>query len=189
MKTALICILTFGLVTASVGAEFRNYEAPGNLESKNDIGCVGPEKLRNTYTPADLYKTVSTCASQDKYIEGVYLFALAGVYGRFDSFRVADKTAHQAVTVLVMQSFGSLSMQKKNEFKENLKKTLGTPEGLAKVCKKIDTLGPPNYYPRYMVQHGMGAFDSNKSGNGLVTDFDPKTAWKKSLDTYLHCQG
>lgn len=189
MRIAVACILTFSLASASYGAEFRNFEAPGNLESKNDIGCVGPEKLSNTYTPADLYKAVSNCASQDKYVEGVYLFALAGVYGRFDTFRVSDKTAHQAVTVLVMQSFGSLSMQKKDEFKQNLKKTLGTPEGLAKVCKKIDSLGPPNYYPRYMVQHGMGAFDSNKSGNGLVADFDAKTAWKKSLDTYLHCQG
>ena len=141
------------------------------------------------YTPADLYKAVSICASQNKYLEGAYLFALAGVYGRFDTLRVADKTAHQAVTVLVMQSFGSLSKEKKITFMEKLKKTLDAPDGLAKVCKKIDMLGPPNYYPRYMVQHGLGAFDGNKTGNGLVPDFDPKTAWTRSLITYLHCQG
>lgn len=33
-----------------------NYEAPGNLESKNDLGCVGTEKLENKFTPATCTK-------------------------------------------------------------------------------------------------------------------------------------
>lgn len=188
MRRTFVFALLLGLATASVGAEIKKYEAPGNLESENDIGCVGPAKLKNTYTPADLYKAVSSCARQNKYEEGAYMFALAGVYGRYDTLRVADKSAHQAVLVLVMQSFGSLDKEKEAAFKESLKKTLGNPDERKQVCKLIDTLGPPAYYPGYMIQHGMGAFLDKPSENGLVTDFDSKAAWEKSLDTYLHCK-
>ncbi len=169
--------------------QFKNYEAPGNLESKNDLGCVGAEKLGNRYTPADLYKAVSKCVESSKYKEGVFLFALAGVYGRFDSLRVEDKTAHQAVTVLLMQALGSQDKNKQAAFKEGLNKTLGTPEGLAAACKDIVRIGPPDYFPRYMIQHGMDAFLKSGSGNGLVIGFDERAAWKQSLDTYLHCPG
>lgn len=187
MRITAVAILVLCLVHESFGADFKNYEAPGNLESKNDLECVESEKLSNRYTPADLYKAISKCVNQDKYKEGAFMFALAGVYGRFDSFRVADNTAHQAIAVLRMQTFSSLGKEKENAFKESLKNTLGNPDGLASICKEIRSLGTPDYYPRYMVQHGMGAFQKNNSGNGLVADFDSKAAWEKSLDTYLHC--
>lgn len=187
MKTTVVSILTLFLIAKSFGAEFKNSEAPGNLESKNDLECIGARQLSNKYTPADLYKAVSKCANEDKYKEGALLFALAGVYGRFDTFRVADNTAHQAVTVLGMQAFGSLDKGKERAFKEGLKNILGTPDGLAATCKEIIVLGPPDYYPSYMIQHGMNAFLKSGSGSGLVADFDVKIAWKKSLDAYLHC--
>lgn len=169
--------------------QVKNYQAPGNLESKHEVGCVGPGKLSNEYTPADLYRALSKCVESSQYKEGVLLFALAGVYGRFDSLRVEDKTAHQAVAVLTMQALGSQGKKKQAAFQEILKKTLGNREGLAATCKDIVQLGPPNYYPRYMIQHGMGAFSKSGSGDGLVKDFDTKSAWKRSLDTYLHCPG
>lgn len=165
------------------------YEASGNLESKHDLGCVGIKKLSNKHTPADLYKAVSRCIEQGKHKAGAFLFALAGVYGRFDTLRVADRTAHQAVAVLGMQALAPLGKDKKNAFKGVLNKTLGDPENLAAACKDIARIGPPDYYPRYMIQHGMGAFLKNASGDGLVGDFDAKAAWKKSLDAYLHCPG
>ncbi len=169
--------------------QIKNYVAPGNLESKHDLGCIGTEKLSNKFTPADLYKAVSRCVESSKYAEGTFLFALAGVYGRFDSLRVEDKTAHQAVTVLQMQALGTQDKDKQTAFKEALNKTLRNPEGLAGACKNIVRIGPPDYSPRYMIQHGMGAFTKNGSGDGLVKGFNARAAWKQSLDTYLHCPG
>ena len=92
------------------------------------------------------------------YKEGTFLFALAGAYGRFDTLRVADNSAHQAVAVARMQALSTLDKSKQTAFQESLKATLGNPEGLAAACKEIVRIGPPNYYPRYMIQHGMGAF-------------------------------
>lgn len=179
---ALVC--TIG---SNAGAETRNYEAPGNLESTYDIGCPDASKLSNKYTPADLYRAVSKCAEQGAHKEGAFLFALAGVYGRYDTFRVADATAHQAVTVLLMQAFARLSKEKKIALKDGIKNALGNAEGRAAMCKDVVRIGPPNYYPRYMIQHGMDAFLKKGPSDGLVKDFDAEAAWQKSLDTYLHC--
>jgi hypothetical protein len=186
-------VLSLGFNAGSFAADsakqskLQNYDAPGNLESKHDIGCIGANKVDSRYTPPDLYKAMSKCISSGRYEEGAFLLAVAGVYGRFDTFRVADKTAHQAVAVARMQALGALDTHKQTAFQEKFKATLGTPEGLAVACKRIVKIGAPNYYPRYMTQHGTSAFTKSGGGEELVKDFDAKAAWKKSLDTYLHC--
>jgi hypothetical protein len=85
-----------------------------------------------------------------------------------------------------MQAFGAMPDQKQ-AFDDTVKKTAGNPDGLAALCKEVARIGPPGYYPRYMIQHGMGAFLKTGGDDGLVKDFDAKAAWKNSLDTYLHC--
>src|SRR5262245_19397681 len=182
----LFVLITFAFA-AQIAGQVENYETPGNIESKFDLGCVGANELSSKYTPADLYKAVAKCLEQDKLQEGIFLFALAGVYGRFDTLRVADETAHSAPTVLLMQALGAFDESKQNAFSNGLKNMLGNPEGLRAVCKEIVRIGPPNYHPRYMVQHGMKAFIGTGSGDGLVADFSAEAAWKTSLDTYLHC--
>lgn len=190
-----IAAFSFSFAVAALAADsgtqprIRNYEAPGNLESKNDLGCIGADKVENKYTPTDLYKAVSKCANTGMYKEGAFLFAVAGVYGRFDTLRVEDKSAHQAIAVARMQALSTLDKGKQTAFQEKLKATLGNPEGLAAVCKEIVRIGPPNYFPRYMIQHGMGAFLKSGGGDGLAKDFNAKAAWKQSLDSYLHCPG
>jgi hypothetical protein len=109
------------------------------------------------------------------------------VYGRYDTLRVADKTAHQAVTVLQMQMFSSMSKEKAAAFRKGLQDSLGVPASLAVVCGDIARIGPPGYHPRYMIQHGMGAFQKGEPSDGLVAGFDAPAAWKQSLDSYLHC--
>lgn len=165
----------------------RNHESPGNLESTHDIGCIAADKVESRYTPADLYKAVSKCASARMYKEGAFLFAVAGVYGRFDTLRVVDKSAHQALGVARMQALGALDKDMQKAFENNLKQTLGDPKGLAAACKEIMRIGQPSYYPRYMIQHGMGAFLEKGTTDALAKDFDADAAWKQSLATYLHC--
>ena len=184
MKKLAVSILMLCFLTKSFGTNIQNYEAQGNLISENNLGCVGPEKLSNKYTPADLYKATAKCINQNNNEKAVFLFALAGVYGRFDTLRVADETAHQAVTVLLMETFGSLDEHKKDTFKKVL---MNTFKERVILCKKIVLIGPPDYYPIYMIQHGMGAFLGRKANSDIVANFDVQAAWKKSLDTYLHC--
>lgn len=189
--TALSCCFTAEAFAAGSGTQpgIRNYEAPGNLESKYDIGCIESGKVKPNYTPTDLYKAMSKCVISGKYKEGVFLFAVAGAYGRFDAYRVADRTAHQAVTVARMQAVSPLSKDKITAFQNSLKTILSNPQGLAEVCKEIKQIGAPDYYPRYMIQHGMNAFLKGGEVNKLVANFNARAAWKKSLDTYLHCPG
>jgi hypothetical protein len=181
--------LVFVAATGELAAQVKNYETPGNLESTHDVGCVGPARLQSKYTPPDLYRALGRCLQQDKYREAAFLFALAGVYGRYDTQRVADQTAHQAVAVLRMETFGALSKDKEDAFKKTLQESLGSPGGLAAACREITRIGPPDYYPRYMIEHGMGEFLKDGLSDGLVAGFDPPAAWKRSLDTFLHCPG
>lgn len=187
--SALSCWVAAGTLadTTTRQSRIQNFEAPGNLESRYNVGCIRAEKIKRKYTPTDLYRAMSKCIVREKYAEGVVLFAVAGVYGRFDAYRVVDKTAHQAVIVARIQAVRNISKEKLVEFQNNLKATLGDSAGLATVCKKIEAIGSPDYYPRYMIQHGMNAFLKDGGGKKLDEAFDVKSAWKKSLDTYLHC--
>jgi hypothetical protein len=190
LKLAVIAIFSVNSTFAADSAsriQIKKFEAPGNLESKNELGCIESNRFSNKFTPADLYKAVAVCAKQNKNKDAAILFALAGVYGRFDTLRVSDKSAHQAVTVLKMQMFSSLTPEQQNAFREEATKTLSNPNEIASKCKAIKHVGPPSYSPIYMIQHGMAAFTGGKSGNGLVKDFDPQVAWQQSLDGYLHC--
>jgi len=70
---------------------------------------------------------------------------------------------------------------------KSIKALMGNPPKLKAYCTRVRKIGPPDYYPRYMVQHGMRAFTGRKSPRGLVRNFNAEKAWEKSLDTYLHC--
>jgi hypothetical protein len=190
LKLAVVTIFSVNSTFAADSAsriQVKNFEAPGNLESKGELGCIESNRFSNKFTPADLYKAVAVCAKQNKNKDAAILFALAGVYGRFDTLRVSDKSAHQAVTVLKMQMFSSLTPDQQSAFREVATKTLSNPDEIVSKCKIIKHLGPPNYHPSYMIQHGMGAFSESNSGNGLIKEFDSKAAWQQSLDGYLHC--
>lgn len=113
--------------------------------------------------------------------------ALAGTYGYYEALRVADSTAHDAQSILAQRSLSSLDNTQMEAFKQELKTTLGNPDKFPALCDEILRFGPPQYYPRYMIQHGMNAIAGGKPEDELVKDFDSDMAWKTSLDGYLHC--
>jgi hypothetical protein len=186
-------LIVFGLFLVAtypgimLAAEITNVEAQGNLQSLNDIGCAHPDALRNIFTPADLYRGVAECIKQKDYDSAVFISALAGVYGVYDGMRVSDFTARDAPTVLLMKNFDPLSEEQKNTFMQKLSSTAGNQDSLDKLCSAIRSIGPPNYRPTYMIQHGMAAFTGGSASDGVSPDFDSDAAWKKSLNSYLHC--
>jgi hypothetical protein len=185
----LIFITCTHVCFAQVADEARltNIEAKGNFEPLNDLGCVRPDKLRNTYTPADLYRSNAECIKLADYDSAVYSSALAGVYARYDTMRVADSTAHQAQSVLPMKYLASLAEEQKKAFTSRLSAVAGSAGKLAALCADIRKIGPPDYRPTYMIQHGMSAFLVGKTENSLVPNFDGAASWEKSLNSYLHC--
>ena len=183
--TTVFTILGVGISVARA-ANITNIEAPGNLQSLNDIGCASSDTLQNTYTPADLYRGVAECVRRNNYDSAVYLSALAGVYGRYDTMRVSDQSAQQAQNVVQIKYMDSLTEDQKKTYMAKLSSVASNPEKLASLCDDIRKIGPPSYQPTYMIQHGMGAFLGG-GVNGLVSNFDSAPAWEKSLGTYLHC--
>ena len=185
MKSLLMFLfsLTFSSLSYSV-----NYEAEGNLEKTNDVGCIEISGIKNSYTPADLYSGVSECLKTSKYTEGIYLMFAANAYGKFDSYRVLDKTAHQAIIVLRMNAMGSAPKEKMISFQKKIDELVNKNREAFKVslCEKIGKIQHPDYYPKYMIQHGMNAF-TDKAAPKIDPNFKPELAWEKVLSEYLKC--
>jgi hypothetical protein len=195
MRTTLLSILFSLLFLSDTFAQAPNksgnvvnYESKGNLEITNQVDCVGFSELSNTLTAADLYNALSKCLEKEEYQNAAEIFALAGVYSTFDKLRVADRSAHQAHAVLTMKAMQGASESGKNRLMLALKTSLNK-EGtqLKEVCSVIRKIGHPNYFPNYMIQHGMKAFGGPQENRGIKENFQSDQAWETALDTYLHC--
>ncbi len=71
-KVALIAILSafaFGASAQDSSAAPRviNYETPGNLAPTHALGCIGPDKIPSTYTPADPYPAEAACVEEVRW--------------------------------------------------------------------------------------------------------------------------
>lgn len=165
------------------GATVLNVESNGNLSASNALKCTTLDKVSPDYTPADMYPAFADCVDKGRYQDATQLFMLAGADSSFDVLRVSDITAHDAKTVLVMKSMATIDPTKKAAWAESMKTYLagaGHTEG----CATIRRLGPPSYYPSYMIQHGMAALTGGNQAP-LVTPFDASAAWQSVLTTYL----
>lgn len=163
-----------------------NFEASGNLESPHNLGCIQFNDASPKYNPVDLFRAAKVCLDSERFEAAFELVRLAGVYGRFDVLRVADSTAHQAVTVARMVVFESVPEDVKSKFYEVAKTHTYSAEERAILCQSLKTLGPPTYRPTYMTKHGMSAFLA-PNGTGVVKDFDPDRAWAEVLKSYVKC--
>ena len=74
---AVIALALLG-ASAAGAADVGDHEAPGNLESTHDLGCVGAARLSSAHTPPDLYRALEKCVQQETYDDATLLFALAG---------------------------------------------------------------------------------------------------------------
>lgn len=194
VKLLYALFLAAGLASANAHAAdapppapIVNHTAAGSLESLHDIGCAPPSSLRNTYAPPDLYRGFAKCLAQDEFRNAAFLFMLAGAYARYDAMRVMDKSAHQAVPALRQQAVSAIAGSRKEAFRDTVKAMSRNQADQKALCQEAGRIGPPAYYPRYMVQHGLDAFASTAAGKGLKRDFDGGTAWKTVLAEYLHC--
>ena len=183
------CVTLWALGFLSMAtAEVTEYQAKGNLETSHDVGCNGFSELNSQLTPADLYGGVGKCLQKGDFDNAAQLFSLAGVYATYDKLRVTDATAHQAHTVLTRNAMAGASTEDQQKlFKAMSEKLAPGTTQLAETCSKVRAIGAPSYHPRYMIQHGMGAFTGAQGGDGLKADFNSASAWEKSLETYLHC--
>ena len=161
-----------------------NYEADENLASSQQIECVPVTELSNTNNPVDIFGGLNSCLSQQDYSNAAQLYFAGMSYGFFDTKRVSDKTAHQAISVLRMNVFGAQSQDTLASFQAALENVTSDNSD---TCQRLAELGPPAYKPTYMIQHGMAAFTGQTTKDGLVENFDSNTVWQDTLNTVLKC--
>ena len=166
---------------------FTNYRVEGSLAPTQSVGCIAIAEAKSNMTPADLYPAVLSCIDQSKYDMATALFALAGIYARFDAERLTDKTAGQAGQVLIMNTFASLTEDRKTQFGATFNRVTGSPQSLGEICVAIQKIGAPGYYPKYMILHGMKAFMGDPYKDALAAEFDSAATWLRLQSDYLRC--
>lgn len=171
----------------STRARIINVNAPGNLAPTKQLPCLDLVAANSIETPADLHTGVKACIDQGEFENAARLFALAGVYARFDAERVADPSARDAGQMLILQTFASLTPDAKKKFHDVEMDMVKDPAAHGKLCADIQRIGPPTYFPAYMVAHGMSAFTGAHAGGPLVSNFDAKKTWADLQTTYLMC--
>jgi hypothetical protein len=129
---------------------------------------------------------MAKCLAQSDYRKAVLISALAGTYTRFDTLRVADPTAHDASVTLTLQATSNVSDEQKKTFRKTQQDMIGNPTDFAALCQSIERVGPPSYFPMYMIEHGRTS-SSDGEGSVLVPDFNIAEGWQTALVTYLHC--
>ena len=173
---------------APVQGKFVNISAPANLAPTRKLSCIDLSDVKNTDTPPDMHTAIRDCLTKHDYDRAAMLFPLAGAYAHFDAIRVADQTARDGGQVLTIQTFATVTPDQKQAFKQALTAVMSNPKKHADFCSDVRKIGPPNYFPKYLIMHGMNAFlTSHPEQNALVANFDSQGTWTKLQTQYLQC--
>lgn len=179
------------------GVPSTNIRMEGSLVSTNDLGCIATTNLSNHYTPADIYTAAAQCIREDNLPQASLLFWTAGAYGAYDGLRIKDPSAGQARQALILKHITPLTLQIPEEKKKALQHYLAqrkVPNSQLsnELCANLHHLGPPDYYPRYMINHGLDAMmeklqpEVGHKQDALVANFNGQEAWNKVINQ-IHC--
>ncbi|MEH0669236.1 hypothetical protein [Vibrio owensii] len=185
MNRDVVLASTFAMLLTACNSTTKNnivnYEAEGNLRTSEPVSCVAVNELTNKSNPVDLFYGVNSCLDMGDYAKAADLYLVGMSYGLFDTKRVIDQTAHQAIPVLRVKMLRNKPQSVVSNFQEALNRVISesTP-----ICDNLIKLGPPQYIPTYMLQHGLRG---DNAEIGLHQDFDPNKTWKNTLLTIAKC--
>ena len=164
-----------------------NVKVEGSLAATQQLDCVDMSAITSSQTPPNIYTGVTKCIQQGNYEKAARLFYIASVYARLDAQRIVDRTARAGGQVLIINTFANFSPDQKTAFGA-ASNALLQPEQWQAWCSEFRKIGPPTYFPKYLVLHGLNAFSSPKPlENALIADFDMAGTWVKVLNQNVHC--
>lgn len=151
--------------------------------------CAELSDLDSDTPVSDIYGSMAHCVAEGNYDTAAEMYYFAKLYREFDYARVADVSAHQAAYVLSMYSLNTLEdthSPSDIEVERSLisGKIAALDKSPTKLCDAISSIGYPTYYPRYMINHGMGGFREDHDGTGIKIGFEPKKVWDETLTKY-----
>ena len=114
-----------------------------------------------------------------------FLWRIVKIYGRYDMLRVKDETAKAAIDYLEMR------LLQQDLGKDQVKKfveAVNADFDINAMCAQVRRIGAPNYYPTYMIEHGVEATTEKSSDHdGLVPSYSRETNWKEIINQYMKC--
>lgn len=168
--------------------KFVSVSSPANLAPTRKLSCIDLPSVKNTYTPPDIFTAIRSCLAKDDYDRAATLFPLAGAYAHFDALRITDQTARDGGQVLIVQTSSTMTAGQKQAFTQALTAVMSDPKKHADFCSDVGRIGPPDYFPKYLIMHGMNAFlTPHPEQNALVSNFDAQGTWAKLQAQYLKC--
>ena len=194
----LTTLLAASLGTSAVSqTQATNLEHPDNLKVTHRLGCIALEKVRNSYTPADISRAVTKCAERGKFEQAIQLFFVYSVYGYYDQERMVDTSAGNAIGALNLKTFRTLSAGQREGMAHAAQEFQDASGALFKgTCDLVEKLGPPSYEPIYMAAHGLKSFKivgekveylTPSELSELVKDVDAERLWNESLHEINNC--
>ena len=151
--------------------------------------CLTKDAVTTQMDPPSLYESMAVCLKTKNYKDAAFLYGVGGAYGRFDTFRVIDQTAHTEGSNALTEAFLKMMMSRedKTEFREAMLDETMRGENHIEFCKGLWALGAPTYAPMYMIAKGHNQDIPHTTEAGLVKDFDAKAAWLKSISQQWRC--
>lgn len=185
MNKILMLMASIAIASCASYSGVTNFQSKGNLEAPRPAACVSLNDLKANQNPADIFVGMKKCLNSENYSDAAKMYYAAMTYGIYDTKRVSDKTSHQGIVVLRMNTLSGLSAQQISLLQSEINAILESNE---QVCEALSARGLPTYHPTYMIQHGMGAFTGNQNNNGLVENFDSQSAWFEAIDKTVKCK-
>ena len=163
-------------------------DSPAPIAATRTTTCVALNMVDSRLQPPDLYQAVGACVSTDHLDDAVRLFVMAGALWRFDARRVADISGALAGGQLIVNTFAPLPPERRLAFKRMFDHMMGNPEEVARVCRRLEQIGKPQYFPRYMVLSGVRALNAaDPYENALNPNVNVDEAWNRVLHEQIGC--
>lgn len=176
---AIPILLTLLLPIRADAQRSVNFVTEGNLASSRSEPLKSIDEATSSDTPVDLIDLAAAKVKEGDYEHAAMAFSVGMAYGSYDTLRVADRSAHQGITVLFLEKMGDLSTEQKTKFKNAMAELEKNNKPVMNILARV---GKPSYHPSYMIQHGIKAFEPGQQPNGgLVEGFDGDQAWAKVL--------
>lgn len=167
---------------------FIRVQVAGSLEPTFDLGCIAGSQVLPTHTPPDLFLAAFRCVMTDQFDRAARLMTIAQAFGDFDVARLSDRTVADGPKVLALRMIGQVPMEKRSGLVTATRAAQANPALNAELCADLQRVGPPVYYPRYLVLHGLAAASGKSTPeNSIKASFDGSAYWSAYLKNATRC--
>ncbi len=182
-----ICTLVLLAMTLCAKAQVTSYENPDSLRAENPLECVSATEVAASSSAADVAAGAQHCTENGRFDEAAALLLVSSAFVDFDTRRVADASAHAARQALFANTFS-------NQSESDMQSLFGALDSLdpssaehQRICEHLRDIGPPSYFPKYMIAHGLQAA-TDPDAPPLIEPFDSARAWEESLTGFIGCR-